>query len=102
MVLYTVGTKADIIRAAELEEFNKKGIAKVVITLTQPAESPDWTEETERIDVAKINKYVPDVKERTAYLCGSNQFNSAMTDLLKSCGMPADKDHIKHEVWGGH
>ncbi len=102
IVLYSVRTKADIIRASELEEFNKKGIAKIIITLTRPAESPDWTGETERIDVAKIEKYVPDVKERVAYLCGSNQFNSTMTELLKSCGVPADKDHIKHDVWGGH
>ncbi len=102
VVLYTVRTKVDIIRAAELEEFNKKGIAKVVITLTRPTESLNWTGETERINVGKINKYVPDVKERTVYLCGSNQFNSAMTELLKSCGVPADKDHIKHDVWGGH
>ncbi len=98
-LLYTVRTKQDIIRATELEDFARKGIAKVVITLTREENNPDWQGETGRIDAAKLQKYVPDITERVTYLCGSNQFNSTMTELLKSFGVPADKDHIKHDVW---
>ena len=99
ILLYTVRTKQDIIRATELKEFARKGIVKVMITLTRKEKDSDWLGETGRIDAAKLQKYVLDVNERVTYLCGSNQFNSAMTELLVSFGVPADKEHIKHDVW---
>ncbi len=102
VVLYSVRTKADIIRASELAEFERKGIAKIVITLTREQDSTSWKGEIGHIDRGKLDRYVPDIKERVVYLCGSNKFNSDMTELLKSCGLPGDKDHIKHDVWGGH
>lgn len=102
VVLYTVRTKADIIRASALEEFNKNGVAKIAITLTREGNNSEWKGETGHLDKEKIFSLVPDVKERVAYLCGSNKFNSAMTEILISLGVKNDKEHIKHDVWGGH
>lgn len=99
VVIYSAKTEADIIMKRELEEFERKGIARIVVTLTREDKNGVWNGETGRIDVDKIKRYVPDVKERITYLCGSNQFNSSMTDILKSLGVPADRDHIKHDVW---
>ncbi len=102
ILLYSARTRADIIRGQELIEFNMRGIAKVIITLTRAAEDAEWKGESGRVDMDKIRKYAPDIAERVAYLCGSNKFNSDMTNLLTSLGLPNDKEHIKRDVWGGH
>ncbi len=96
VLIYSVKTDKDVICARELKRFDLNGVAKVVVTLTRQ----EWEGEKGRINEDKIKRYAPDIKDRTVYLCGSSQFNVSMTELLTSMGVPADRGHIKHDVWG--
>ena len=97
-LIYSVKYPTEIIRKGELEQFKTNIGMKSFITVTRPAAGDGWTGPTGHIDAAMLNKYIPDAKERTAYICGPLGFVKALKEALAGVGCP--EQNVKADVWG--
>jgi ferredoxin-NADP reductase len=98
ILLYSVKYPTEVIRKAELESYvNDLGI-RLIVTVTRPQEGDGWTGQTGHVDRAMIEKYAPDLNERTVYICGPLAFVKAVKDALAALNVPLGM--IKADVWG--
>ena len=97
-MLYSVRYPEEIIDKAELEEMEQKVGLKTTVTVTRPADGNTWTGEVGHADSTMILRHVPDVKERSSYICGPPAFVKALKQALMSLGVE-EKD-IHAEMWG--
>ena len=98
ILLYSTKYPTEIIRKDELNSYTSDLGAKIVITVTRPQAGDGWIGQTGHIDKAMLDKYAPDLLERTAYVCGPLEFVKAVKDALIALGMPAER--VKADVWG--
>jgi ferredoxin-NADP reductase len=98
VLLYSVKYPNEIIRRAELEQLGTELALRTVITVTRPQEGDGWDGETGHIDSEMIKRAVPDLPERSSYLCGPLGFVKAVKDSLVALQYPAER--IKMDVWG--
>ncbi|MDE1871166.1 MAG: hypothetical protein KGI06_02915 [Candidatus Micrarchaeota archaeon] len=98
ILLYSTKYPTEIISKDELYGYVKDLGIKLVVTVTRPQEGDGWTGQTGHIDSKLIEKYSPDVTERTAYICGPLEFVKAVKDALVSLKVPLND--IKADVWG--
>jgi glycine betaine catabolism B len=96
--IYSVRFPYEIICKDELQGLVDCAAMKLTVTVTRPKEGDGWTGQTGRIDAEMIKKYVPDLAERTCYVCGPMAFVNALKGALAGLGV---KDAaIKAEMWG--
>jgi ferredoxin-NADP reductase len=97
-LIYSVRYPTEVIYSGELQDDVSKLGMKLIVTVTRPAPGDGWTGQTGHIDAEMIKKYVPDLAERTCFLCGPPKFVSAVKDALVSLGV--DRKAIHSEMWG--
>ncbi len=97
-MIYSTKYSNDIIMKDELTSLTESLGAKLVITITRPAEGEKVPYETGHVDAQMILRHVADAKERVSYICGPPAFVKAMKDALISLGAP--ESNIKAEMWG--
>ncbi len=97
-LIYSVRFPNEIIRKAELDRFESGIGLKSTVTVTRPAAGDGWSGQTGHIDQAMIGGRVPDVKERTVYICGPLPFVKAIKDALTALG--CRDEMVKADVWG--
>jgi len=98
ILIYSIKYPTEIIRKEELMNYVPQLGMKLVITVTRPAAGDGWTQQTGHVDQAMVGKYVPDMAERTAYICGPLEFVKAAKDALTALNVPAER--VKADVWG--
>ncbi|MEM0094800.1 MAG: FAD-binding oxidoreductase [Candidatus Micrarchaeaceae archaeon] len=98
ILIYSVRFPNEIIMKDELMQLEKDIGMRMIVTVTRPQPGDGWTGETGHIDANMIRKYVNDLSERTAYICGPLPFVKAMKASLAELGLPDAK--IKADVWG--
>ena len=72
---------------------------KTVYTISSTPYPADWQGERGVIDDKMIMRTVPDYKERTFYLSGSNNMVVAFEEILRKIGVP--KKQIKKDFFPG-
>lgn len=92
MLLYANKTERDIVFKQELEGLEKKYGARVVEVLSDQA---GYAGEKGFIDAEKIQRLVPDFREREVYLCGPPPMMTALVATLTKLGVA--KNHIHFE-----
>ena len=87
----------DIIYRDELALLaNRYSIIKLIITLTKmPLENRSWQGKSGRITRAMLASCVPDVSERTAYLCGPETFMADCKQSLQALKLPPSQLHCE-------
>lgn len=81
----------------ELDRLSKNPSINLVLTITR--ETPaNWKGELGRINKEMILKYLPNLEEHTAFMCGPTKMILSMKSLLIELGM--DGKNIKFESWG--
>ena len=98
ILLYSTKYPTEIISKDELYGYVDSLGIKLVVTVTRPQEGDGWTGQTGHVDSSMIEKYAPDVLERTAYVCGPLEFVKAVKDALVALKVPLND--IKADVWG--
>ncbi len=98
VLLYSVKFPTEIIYRDELEKTCAELGITLVVTVTRPQEGDLWNGEKGHVDSSMISRHVPDVKGRTAYICGPLAFVKAIKDALASLDVP--NEEIKADVWG--
>jgi ferredoxin-NADP reductase len=104
-LLWSLKRTEEIAMKEELSNLinNIKGLsATITITRadesTKPFETKPWKWEKGRINGDMLRRSIPDASERTAYICGSNDFGKAVESALLSLNTP--KERIKKDIWG--
>lgn len=98
--LYSARTTKDLIfrnelagMAAQMPNF------RLAVTLTQPPLNQAWMGLTGRVSQSMLNLVVPDLMERSVYLCGSDGFTQHIKGILESMHFPMENYHA--ESFGG-
>jgi ferredoxin-NADP reductase len=97
-MIYSTKFPNELIYKDELDEYLKDPKFRLDITVTRPQSGDGWTGTTGHVDAAMIAKNVPDLKERTSYICGPPAFVKACKEALTSLGV--EEKSIKAEMWG--
>ncbi len=97
-MLYSVRYPDEIIDKEELDRMSQRLGVKTSVTVTRPADGDGWSGEKGHVDSSMILRHVPDVKERTSYICGPPAFVKALKDALVSLGVSPNAVHA--EMWG--
>jgi glycine betaine catabolism B len=71
---------------------------RLAVTLTQAQSSP-WMGLTGRISPAMLNLLVPDLMDRSVFVCGPNAFMQHVRETLESMGFPMHQ--YEEESFGG-
>lgn len=96
-IVHSARTPRDIIYREELETFRRAGIS-VYTTITRP--TAGWDGPTGRVDVATIERVVPDFAGSWYYLCGPNAMVQSLADALRARGIPPER--VRTEKWGDY
>ena len=92
--LYSVRTQQDIIFREELEFMAAKySNFKLAINLTSKEFDLNWSGYRGRLNETMLSEIVPDLKERVAYVCGSEGFLESVQTVLKELNFPMNKYH---------
>lgn len=97
-LIYSVRYPTEIIYRDLLDSYAKDMGLKLLVTVTRPQPGDGWAGQTGRIDADMIKKFVPDLAERTCFICGPPPFVKAVKDALVSLGVGAKA--IRAEMWG--
>jgi predicted ferric reductase len=92
VLLFSNRSQKDMVFAAELAALEKPETFRVVHVLT---EDKDWAGEKGRVDAAMLERLVPDLAERDAFLCGPPPMMEALRAAL--LGLGAAKARIHYE-----
>ena len=95
LLLYSFREVNDFAYREELDKYTKKGNFKIVPFLTTK-NNVKWNNERGRIDEERIRKYITDINSEF-YICGGNEFNQEMSQLLQNIGV--DKQRIHKEAF---
>jgi len=88
-LLYSVKTREDIIFAAELDLLaTRLPNLRCVVVLTEPDEQ--WQGAKGRMSREMIVQHVPNLADRTFFLCGPQAFMEHVANSLRDSGVPSD------------
>ena len=88
---FGVRSKKDLFMVDEWREFEKESPGfSFIPVLSQPEPGDDWDGETGRVTEV-VGKYVRDVSEAEAYLCGSPGMLDGCIGVLTKMGMPEER-----------
>jgi glycine betaine catabolism B len=93
--LHSARSPRDIIARSELEFLAMENL-RVWFTVTDPGEG--WSGLRGRVDRAML-KSVPDLRDRTVYVCGPEGFMTGVRQTLMDLGLPSGQYH--EESFGG-
>jgi predicted ferric reductase len=97
VLVYGNKTSADIIFAAELDQYRitrKLDIHHVI------SNEPAYQGETGYVDTARVERLVPDFREREVYLCGPPVMMNGLIAGLTAAGLP--HEHLHYERFALH
>jgi glycine betaine catabolism B len=97
ILLHSAPSAADIIARSELE-FLARSNPQLQLQFTVTQSEANWSGLTGRIDAAMLDA-VPDLRDRTVYVCGPDAFMAAMKAMLLKLGLPEAQYH--EESFGG-
>ncbi len=92
-LLYGNRTRDGIVFRAEWEALQTTTSALHVVHIL--SRDPTWSGESGRIDAAKIQRLVPDARDREIYVCGPPLMMTGILDALRTLGVP--RHQIHHE-----
>ena len=93
-LFYSVRAEGELIFAAEIERLRQRfPNFKPHLSITGSAVQPSstWTGLRARIDQAMLLRFVPDLAQRIAYVCGPTPMLEPMRAILRAVGMPEDR-----------
>ncbi len=90
-------TQEDTIYHDELRDVHSQNpAADIVLSYTRLAPEHPWKGERGRIDWAMIERHVPAPLEKHYFICGPDQMNKDLKDLLLAKGVPKDKVKLEN------
>lgn len=95
VLLYSSRTSQDIVFERELATLAQRSSCRAVHILSG---DPSFAGEKGRLDAQRIERLVPDVRERDVYLCGPIPMIDAMRVGLRSIGVPRQRMHYEKFV----
>lgn len=97
-LIVSFSTIEDCIFINELRDISDKSEnINVVYTLSRAESIPaDWTGENGRISSEMIEKHVPNFKEVTYFICGSEKVILALEDVILNMGIGSDRINKEH------
>ncbi len=99
-LLYRVRARQDAVFRAELDDLGRRHGVRVVYLEGGRAPHGSWLPERfAGDDIAALRWLVPDVADRTAYLCGPPAWMAAVRRTLRAAGMAADNIHSEEFAW---
>lgn len=98
-LIYSNYSPADIAYKDIFDQAHKQLGIKTVYTISNTPYPVDWQGERGMIDEKMITRTVPDFKERTFYLSGSNNMVVAFEEILRKMGVPSQQ--IKKDFFPG-
>ncbi|TSC85086.1 MAG: hypothetical protein G01um101413_470 [Parcubacteria group bacterium Gr01-1014_13] len=99
ILLYSNYTPADIAYRDLFDQGERELGIKTIYTISSTPYPADWQGERGMVDDKMIMRTVPDFKERTFYLSGSNNMVVAFEQILRKIGVP--KQQIKKDFFPG-
>jgi ferredoxin-NADP reductase len=98
--LHSAATPEDIVFRRELEAIDMQmPNLRLAVTVTRPTASQPWMGLTGRISQSLLSVIVPDLMERSVYVCGSEGFMRGTRSLLESMNFPMQ--NYREESFGG-
>lgn len=94
-ILYSAKTRADMLYAAELEDFARRGL-KVYVTLT----AQTWDGPMGRLTPDLVARESPGFPEADFFFCGPNDFVHELVEGLAAKGVP--RERLYREQWGDY
>ena len=99
--LIVAKTEPDLIFRDEIEWLQRRfPQLKVCMTLTRCAQESMWKGERGRATASLLRRFVPNLTQIPAYLCGPDEMMDATKDLLLSMGL--SEEQIKTEAFGSN
>lgn len=92
VLLYGSRTSKDVVLKSEIDDLAEQGLT-VVHVLSEQAQSANA--ENGSIDVARIERLVPDYKERDIYLCGPPRMVEPLIQNLTGRGVTPERLHYE-------
>lgn len=93
VLLYSCRTEADLVLRDEIKARTASGKLKVGYIIT---DDPNYKGMTGMLDQARIQKLVPDAKDRAAYICGPPPMMAAISKSLVALGTPQAQIHTEN------
>lgn len=92
ILVYGNRNKASVVFDAELESLasSSAGRFRVVHVMS---DDPAWTGEKGKIDRERLERRVPDIREREVYLCGPPPMMKGIRSMLAELGVPRGRIH---------
>lgn len=96
VLLFFNRLEQDIIFKNDLQNLSQQGQLKLHFILSK---EDNWTGEKGTVDAEKIQRLVPDFKERQAYICGPGPMMDAAIKTLKDLGVNNKQLHWEKFSW---
>ncbi|MBT0960682.1 FHA domain-containing protein [Denitromonas iodatirespirans] len=98
--VHAAKTEADIVARQELEYYaSRHPNLHLIFILSQVGCTSSWAGYRGRLNTAFMEMAVPDFKNRTLFVCGSQPFMQSVREQMKSCEFPME--HYHEESFGG-
>lgn len=97
-LIYSARSPRDLIFRLELDVLAAR-FRNLSVTCVCSRRDPTWAGPTGRVDGPMLLRLVPDLRERTVYACGPEQYMKALRDGLGQTGVDARRYH--EESFGG-
>lgn len=98
--LHSARTPEDLVFRRELEAMDAQmPNFRLAVTVTQRSPGQSWLGMTGRVSEAMLHLVVPDWRERSVYVCGSQGFMKGMRATLTQMGFPMEQ--YREESFGG-
>lgn len=97
-LVYSARSPRDLIFRSELDALAAR-FRNLSVTCVCSRRDPAWAGPTGRIDGPMLLRLIPDLRERTVYACGPEQYMKALRDGLGQAGVDPRRYH--EESFGG-
>lgn len=97
--VHSARTPIDIPFASELESLGVRNNVKTVVNVSKVPAGMTWNGYRGRISEEMIKMMVPDLKDRTVYICGPDPYMKAVKGLFENMGFDMKRYH--QESFGG-
>ena len=95
IVLYRARSKADLVHLDEMQEIAKR-VKGEVLTLVGPSIS---LAVKDPFSGPSLRRAVPDIAQRTVFVCGPDSLVHAARKGLKDAGVPSENVHFEMVWW---